>query len=191
MTIEEIKNCSNILIDIKQKLANCNEDTKDLYQKQYDCSKDIMQESKNILNQICSLFREYLSNGYYNWYEAAKEFGIILNSDDEEDKISIGSKILSIKKITDTDVIVNVEDIGYMHYATGTISIPIKYYISDSNLLDDNKNAYGEMIINKYKDKRHRQILAEQEARKQKRIAEIEEKIVELQTELAKLKGEI
>lgn len=193
MTRDEINNYTALKVTLKQKQ---DEYEKSIYELKaeldrrkdaYNLSvKDLVDEKEQLHEQIVLTAYDIMHKiekilidriGYYkSWTIAEEEFGLIINKDDDSEySPDLRSKIDYIESISSSYIEFSVsQDLRDGDYASGTISIPIKYF----ELIDilDNEDYLNDVF----------------EGVKQRNIscAELKkmEKIAELEAELARLK---
>lgn len=149
---------------------------KDIRDQRDEYAHKLIDEAQVILAKIADIIIDVVGR-YHSWSIAEKEFGIVITKDDEYEP-GLHSKLKRINKITDECIIFDAEeDFRDGDYASGTISIPIKYFENNVyNLLED-KNYVNEVIAKIKQSERNKD--------EQAKLA----KIAALEAEIARLKG--
>ena len=148
---------------------------KDIVDKKEQLCKQIINKAYDIMHKIEKILIDRIGH-YKSWTIAEEEFGLIINKDDESEySPSLRCKINYIESISSSCIEFSVDqDLRDGDYASGTISIPIKYF----ELIDilDNEDYLNDVF----------------EGVKQRNISCAElrklEKIAELEAEIARLK---
>ncbi len=192
MTRDEINKYTELKVTLEQKRDEYEESVYDLKAEldrrkaAYELSvKDLVDEKEQLCQQIIDKAYDILHKiekilidriGYYkDWTIAEEEFGVIINKDDDSEySPGLRSKINCIESISSSYIDFSVDqDLRDGDYASGTISIPIKYF----ELIDilDNEDYLNDV----FEGVKQRNISCA-ELRKLEKIAELEAEITRL-----------